>query len=72
MQSQHQTVQRTTKNGRPIINGVTGLPVYNKPVELRIKAHLKLLYSGLNTHEAKWLSIQQTTRNILKLPVMAV
>ena len=52
-------MQRSTKNGRPIINKDTKLPLYELPVALRIKIASKQLFGGVKSHLTRWEAIQQ-------------
>ena len=48
----------TTKSGKRIIDHNTHLPIFSKPVDMRIKQIRNELYAGMNKSEAKWLAIK--------------
>lgn len=58
-------MQKLTKNGRPIINRFSKLPVYSKTVERRIKEVSNQLFAGMNAHETRWALIQNSVRSTL-------
>lgn len=57
-------MQRSTKNGRPIINKESKLPLYELPVALRIKNISKKLFGGVKSHQTRWENIQQELASI--------
>ena len=57
-------MQRSTRTGKPIINGDTKLPLYTLPVALRIKNITKELFGGMSNNDARWQSIINSTQLI--------
>ena len=49
---------KTTKNGRPIINRTTKLPVHTRSVEHSIKMLREMLTISMTKNDAKWASIK--------------
>lgn len=49
--------QKTTKNGKPLINRNTGTPVYTLSVNSRIQANTYKLNQGLSKTDAIWNNI---------------
>lgn len=49
--------QKTTKNGRPIIDKNTKVPVYTLSIGTRIKANTYKLNQGLSKSDATWNNI---------------
>lgn len=52
-----QNGQKLTRNGRPIVDRSTGLPVFNKSVNRRIETIKDILYIGLDSNSRKWAEI---------------
>lgn len=57
----------TTKTGKPLINRITGLPIYSNTVEARIKRARAELNQGLSKHDAIWNNICTTAKMNLQI-----
>lgn len=56
--------QKTTKNGRPIINRATKTPVYSLSLYARMKANTYKLNLGLSTVDSKWANICRNVQTL--------
>lgn len=58
------TMQKVTKNGRPIINRSTKTPVYRRSLHSRVKHITNELYKGLTPNEVKWQLIKNSVATL--------
>lgn len=58
------SAQKVTKNGRKVINRITGTPVFNKSVDRRIQTAKDILYIGCNNNDRKWAEIANSLRTV--------
>ena len=58
------SAQKVTKNGRKVINRITGTPVFNRNVNHRIKMAKDILYIGCNNTDRKWAEMAAELRTI--------
>lgn len=56
--------QKTTKNGRPIINRATKTPVYTLSLHARIQANTYKLNQGLSNFDSKWNNICRNVQTL--------
>ena len=49
---------KTTKNGRPLINRDTKLPIHTRSVEHSIRMLKEMLTISMDKNDAKWASIK--------------
>ncbi len=55
-------MQKKTKNGRAIVDKDTKLPVYDKPIELRLINIRKELNEGLSKEDSIWNNILNSVK----------
>jgi hypothetical protein len=56
------SAQKVTKNGRKVINRLTGTPVFNRSVNHRIQIAKDILYIGCNKQDRKWAEMAAELR----------
>lgn len=57
--------QKITNNGRPVIHRDTGLPIYNKSVDYRIKTIREIITISMNNSDARWHNIKNEVKTIV-------